>query len=199
MKLKIFSQFAKSLAKYEKLTDAIDKVLWDESHGAWFDFDILENRKKSAFCKLHHSFFVFSFNFYPSNVYPLMIREFVKHSNHIEKYMKSSGALEFKGGIPSGLPAQSTQQWDFPNVWAPNQHFVIQSFLASNNSFLQQVSTDYMALKAYFVRKPADKQKHSLNLSLTVSTKHQKVYKEVSGRNMTQEAPQELPEPEEST
>uniref|UniRef100_A0A8R1DLY1 Trehalase n=1 Tax=Caenorhabditis japonica TaxID=281687 RepID=A0A8R1DLY1_CAEJA len=112
--------------KHTKLLEAINKVLWDEEHGAWFDFDILANKK--------------NFNFYPSNVYPLMIPGFnhYKYSDRVANYVQKSGVLQFTGGIPSSLPATSSQQWDFPNVWAPNQHFVIQSFLASNNSFLEQ-------------------------------------------------------------
>ncbi|CAA94130.2 Trehalase [Caenorhabditis elegans] len=122
-----FGRFDKSASyrqKYEKLRYAIQEVLWDNNLGAWFDYDISIQKR--------------NLNFYPSNVYPLMLEGMDKFADRVEDYMKKSGALEFVGGIPSSLPAQSTQQWDFPNVWAPNQHFVIQSFMACNNSFLQQ-------------------------------------------------------------
>lgn len=123
-----FGRFDKSSEyrkKYEELSDAIQMVLWDDTLGAWFDFDLLTKKRNT--------------NFYPSNIYPLMIPGFEKHADRVESYMKNSGALKFSGGIPSSLPSESlNQQWDFPNVWAPNQHFVIQSFLATNNSFLRQ-------------------------------------------------------------
>lgn len=115
--------------------------MWDNNLGAWFDYDIsIQKRKYVSEKFIVFKVFNFSLNFYPSNVYPLMLEGMDKFADRVEDYMKKSGALEFVGGIPSSLPAQSTQQWDFPNVWAPNQHFVIQSFMACNNSFLQQVS-----------------------------------------------------------
>ncbi|CAL2051781.1 unnamed protein product [Caenorhabditis brenneri] len=122
-----FGRFEKSAIyreKFENLSESIQSVLWDESKGAWFDYDLSLKKR--------------NLNFYPSNVYPLMIPGKEKYSNKIESYIKSSGVLNFTGGIPSSLPAHSAQQWDFPNVWAPTQHFLIKSFLASNNSFLKQ-------------------------------------------------------------
>ncbi|CAI2358072.1 unnamed protein product [Caenorhabditis sp. 36 PRJEB53466] len=119
-----FDESAIYREKFEKLSEAIGSVLWDEQQGAWFDYDLLAKRK--------------NLNFYPSNLYPLMIPGFEKYSSKVENYVRNCGALDFHGGIPSSLPAQSTQQWDFPNVWAPNQHFVVNSFLSSNSSYLQQ-------------------------------------------------------------
>ncbi|CAO4387366.1 unnamed protein product [Caenorhabditis nigoni] len=111
--------------KLEKISEAIQQVLWDDKLGVWLDYDVSLKKKNS--------------NFYPSNVYPLMIPGFEKYADKVENYLKKSGALKFAGGIPSSLPSESlNQQWDFPNVWAPNQHFVIQSFLATSNSFLLQ-------------------------------------------------------------
>ncbi|KAF1749248.1 hypothetical protein GCK72_025715 [Caenorhabditis remanei] len=119
-----FDKAAVYRRKFDQLSDAIQKIFWDDKKGAWFDYDIPTKKK--------------NLNFYPSNVYPLMLPGFEQFSAKVEGYIKSSGALNYAGGIPSSLPANSVQQWDFPNVWAPNQHFVIQSFLASNCSFLQQ-------------------------------------------------------------
>eukprot|EP00727_Mastigamoeba_balamuthi_P000866 m51a1_g10777 putative trehalase isoform x1 (571) ;mRNA; f:29670-31941 len=44
--------------------------------------------------------------------------------------IRRSGVLEYPGGVPSST-VQSGQQWDFPNVWAPQQWFVVKSLEAA--------------------------------------------------------------------
>uniref|UniRef100_A0A1I7V3P5 Trehalase n=1 Tax=Caenorhabditis tropicalis TaxID=1561998 RepID=A0A1I7V3P5_9PELO len=126
----LFDKSARYREKFEKLKEAIQSVLWDEGAGAWFDYDLTTQKK--------------NLNFYPSNVYPLLIPGFETHADRVADYMKVSGALNYTGGIPSSLLAHSTQQWDYPNVWAPNQHFLVQSFLSSNNSFLRDIARRQM-------------------------------------------------------
>ncbi|KAF7639195.1 Trehalase [Meloidogyne graminicola] len=118
---KIIGQNKKSIYYKEigqNLTNSINKILYDENTGVWYDFDLDEKmlRKK----------------FYPSNIYPLLLlldnEEKKKKENICEKvinYLYKSGAIEFKGGIPSSLEHNSTEQWDFPNGWAPQQHLFV--------------------------------------------------------------------------
>ena len=43
-------------------------------------------------------------------------------------YLKRTGAIYCKGGVPTSL-VQSGQQWDFPNAWPPLQHVLVEGLL----------------------------------------------------------------------
>ena len=79
-----------------------------------------------------------------------------KHSGHymyvVSSYKTSSyiyphrlqklGALDYPGGIPTSLHANSTQQWDFPNVWAPLQWFPVLGWFSSEDDSLRAAARD---------------------------------------------------------
>ncbi|XP_016060188.1 PREDICTED: trehalase-like [Miniopterus natalensis] len=87
-------------------------LLWDEKKGAWFDYD-LENQKKNQ-------------EFYPSNLAPLWAGCFSDPGvvDKALKYLEDSQILTYQHGIPTSL-RKTGQQWDFPNAWAPLQDLVI--------------------------------------------------------------------------
>ncbi|KAL4719683.1 hypothetical protein ACJJTC_003004 [Scirpophaga incertulas] len=89
--------------------EAIEKVLWDDKDGTWYDFDLVHNSHRR--------------NFYPSNASPLWGDAVEKHmvklrAKRVFDYLKKSKALQFDGGIPASL-IRSGEQWDFPNAWPP--------------------------------------------------------------------------------
>ncbi|CAJ0926463.1 unnamed protein product, partial [Mesorhabditis belari] len=45
-------------------------------------------------------------------------------------------------GVPSTLKVSSTQQWDFPNVWAPNVHLFVECLLNSGDLWLVKQARD---------------------------------------------------------
>lgn len=102
--------------KFKYWQKAIEKVLWDENDGIWYDFDSLEQQPIRLF--------------YPSNVAPLWAsilpedtsKKFAKSAL---KYLKEKQVLDFPGGIPTSL-INSGEQWDYPNAWPPLQAFIIQ-------------------------------------------------------------------------
>lgn len=100
-----------------KLKAAMDKVLWNEKEGIWLDYDL---KRKS-----HRN------RFYPSNFFPMLSHcsaDYGAKESRIPGYMKKSGAFHtFPGGIPTRLN-KSGQQWDFPNVWPPLIHTLIECF-----------------------------------------------------------------------
>lgn len=101
----------------ETIKTAINSVLWDNSSGVWFDYDLQENILRKRF--------------YPSNIFPLWagITNITNVTNvpaRVVTYLHNSGAMLWDGGIPTSLE-NSTQQWDFPNAWPPLQHLFVEA------------------------------------------------------------------------
>ncbi|CAG7834099.1 unnamed protein product [Allacma fusca] len=93
----------------------INSVLWNDTRGCWFDYDVQKGELKTEF--------------YPSNIFPLWANVTIGNdkkytASRVVEYLHSSGALRFPGGIPTSME-HSGEQWDFPNGWAPLQHLVV--------------------------------------------------------------------------
>ncbi|XP_040114100.1 trehalase isoform X2 [Oryx dammah] len=118
-------------AKYRNLRSermaALKDVLWDEDKGAWFDYD-LENERKNL-------------QFYPSNFAPLWAGCFSDPDDVDKalKYLEDSRILTYQYGIPTSLQ-ETGQQWDFPNAWAPLQDLVIRGLAKSPSAKAQEVA-----------------------------------------------------------
>lgn len=111
-------------SKAEKWKYCIEKVLWHEKDGIWYDYD-MNNEKHRQY-------------FYPSNVAPLWrnaVPEALvkKHAPKVLNYLNVSQGLDFPGGIPASL-ARSGEQWDFPNVWPPEVSIVIKALENMNTN-----------------------------------------------------------------
>lgn len=103
-------------AKYKYWQNAIEKVLWDETDGIWYDYDRVEQQPRRLF--------------FPSNIAPLwatIVPEDTteKFAKRVLNYLKAKQVLDFPGGIPTSL-INSGEQWDYPNAWPPLQAFIIQ-------------------------------------------------------------------------
>ena len=88
---------------FDKFTDAIDHVLWNEDKGAWFDFKTKDGKQ--------------NLQFYPSNLAPLwancyqqnrLLQKIIPVINYVEKLK----AFDYPGGVPTSM-VKSGQQWDF--------------------------------------------------------------------------------------
>lgn len=95
---------------------SIDKILFNETEGIWFDYDIILGKHRKGF--------------YPSNLTPLWCKAFdpiqgLNLGKTAVKYLSSYSMDEFYGGIPSSL-ILSGEQWDYPNSWAPLQSIVVE-------------------------------------------------------------------------
>ncbi|XP_069326929.1 trehalase isoform X2 [Eulemur rufifrons] len=121
------SQARKYRTLREQRLDTLSAVLWDEENGAWFDYD-LENEKKNQ-------------EFYPSNLTPLWAGCFSDPgvADKALKYLEDSHILTYQYGIPTSLQ-QTGQQWDFPNAWAPLQDVVIRGLAKSSSLRAQEVA-----------------------------------------------------------
>ena len=97
-----------------ELKDAITAVLYDAEEKMWFDYDFVNTRSRKFY--------------YASNLTPLWAEcyeESWKEEVALDcmDYIRREDAI-----LPGGLVTSkihSGEQWDYPNVWAPCQHFIV--------------------------------------------------------------------------
>lgn len=123
-----------SLAKYWRT--AIQRVLWDEADGVWYDYDSMAQTKRR--------------HFYPSCATPLWTRaledyDAPRHASLLVRYLLSSGALDFPGGIPSSI-LSSGEQWDYPNAWPPTQSILIGGLESSGDEEARRLAKEQAVL-----------------------------------------------------
>ncbi|VDO20238.1 unnamed protein product [Brugia timori] len=127
--------------KREILRQAMLQIFYNNTEGAWFDYNL---RTKS-----HNS------NFYPSIVVPLFgecyqplnlarPQQIVNYLNAQFFYrmvmltLQKTGVYNYPGGIPASLIENTKQQWDFPNGWSPANHMIIEGMRKSSNPVVQE-------------------------------------------------------------
>uniref|UniRef100_A0A7E4W1G9 Trehalase n=1 Tax=Panagrellus redivivus TaxID=6233 RepID=A0A7E4W1G9_PANRE len=120
------------------LTSSIDNVLFSESDGTWFDYNLRTRGWQKQF--------------FPSNIYPLMLKTEANSSicDSVVQYLDDVGALSFPGGIPSSFNNNTREQWDFPNTWAPSVHLFVASLSACGPSHKAYLIANESAAKFVF-------------------------------------------------
>ena len=121
---------------------SFDKLFWNESTGLWRDMDV----DRMAHLE----------GFYASSLVPLLWNCTYPNSSsgdhHLSQqkavlgYLKAEGLLDYIGGIPTSLDKTSTQQWDFPNVWAPLQWFPVLAWVNSSDAELREAARSIAAV-----------------------------------------------------
>jgi alpha,alpha-trehalase len=111
----------------------VNDVLWHEESGAWLDYDTINNK--------HREYFV------GTNLSPLWMkcydptkREHI--TDKILKYIETNELDKYPGGCPTTL-FPSSEQWDYPNVWAPVQHMLIVGLDNLGDPRTQQKAQDW--------------------------------------------------------
>lgn len=105
---------------------AIQSVLWNPARGIWTDFDSVSSRMNDR-C------------FYFSNITPLVFGIDPPIGSYRDILRRYSTILF---GYPGGIPASGTEggsaphQWDFPNVWAPHQSWMVDLLMARGEEAL---------------------------------------------------------------
>lgn len=110
------------------LLEAIEAVLWSEEDGAWYDYDILNSKPRKYFSA--------------SNLSPLWVKAYKNETYIADKvlaYITSNKLDQYAGGVPNTF-AQTGQQWDYPNVWAPLQHMLIIGLDNLNNQMAKDLA-----------------------------------------------------------
>uniref|UniRef100_A0A0K0DQD5 Trehalase n=1 Tax=Angiostrongylus cantonensis TaxID=6313 RepID=A0A0K0DQD5_ANGCA len=86
---------------YDMLVSDINSLFWNADEGSWFDYDISKRKQRT--------------DFYPSNVFPLLLKESKAYATDVHNYLERIDVYRYPGGVPSTFPVTSTEQWDFPN------------------------------------------------------------------------------------
>ncbi|XP_074158400.1 trehalase isoform X1 [Sminthopsis crassicaudata] len=107
--------------------EAMKALLWNETLGSWFDYNLENGQQNHAF--------------YPSNLSPLWAGCFSDLDTVRKniKYLEDNKILTYKHGIPTSLQI-SGQQWDFPNAWAPLQDLVVKGLAESASDQAREVA-----------------------------------------------------------
>ncbi len=109
---------------------AINDVLWSERMNYWADFDMGQNKLNDE------HFFVFGLS-------PLWFGINAPNKTANEVIDANAGYfLKFNGGIPVSF-INSSEQWDMPNVWAPNQHSVIMMIYKYDKNLSLKVARNF--------------------------------------------------------
>ncbi|TQD96418.1 hypothetical protein C1H46_017913 [Malus baccata] len=142
---KISERFLKASEARHK---AIKAVFWDAKKGQWLDYWLNRNTCNEEdhtweACNQNQ-------NVYASNFVPLWLEPFYSDASVVEKVTKSlrSSGLIYPAGIATSL-TNSTQQWDFPNGWAPLQHMIVEGLL---NSGLEEAKSTAEDIAVRWIR-----------------------------------------------
>ncbi|KAL4570632.1 hypothetical protein LXL04_026291 [Taraxacum kok-saghyz] len=118
---------------------AMDAIFWNEEKGQWFDYWLDPDSN-------HKDVYTWDAKFqnqdlFASNFIPLWVR--FQDENLVKKVKQSleSSGLVHAAGIATSL-TNSTQQWDFPNGWAPVQHMIVEGLVRSGSEEARLLAKD---------------------------------------------------------
>ncbi|XP_030540312.1 probable trehalase isoform X2 [Rhodamnia argentea] len=134
---------------------AVSTIFWNERMGQWHDYWL--GNSSSCMEGQHWDAAKQNQNVFASNFIPLWIDVFNSDKNLVDKVAKSlrSSGLLHPAGIATSL-TNSSQQWDFPNGWAPLQHMIAEGLARSGSSearslaediFIRWIRTNYVGYK----------------------------------------------------
>ncbi|XP_076895937.1 trehalase-like isoform X2 [Bidens hawaiensis] len=145
-------EFAKASELRKK---AMNIVFWDENKGQWFDYWLnasFNHKDVYKFDASHQNQDIFA-----SNFIPLWLQLFNTDKTLVNKVAQSleSSGLVHAAGIATSL-RNSSEQWDFPNGWAPIQHMIVEGLVKSGSKearslakeiAIKWIRTNYVAYK----------------------------------------------------
>nr|XP_043608266.1 trehalase [Erigeron canadensis] len=120
---------------------AMDSVFWDEEKGQWFDYWLNDNLTSEDVHKWDAS--NQNQDIFASNFIPIWVQLFNSDETVVTKVsqsLESSGLLR-AAGISTSL-TNSSQQWDFPNGWAPIQHIIVEGLVRSGSKEARSLAKD---------------------------------------------------------
>ena len=120
-------------AEWRRLADArekaVEKYLWDEQQGLFFDYDF-QNGKRSDYR-------------YATTFYPLWAG--LATEAQATAVMKNLGVFERPGGIAMSVQ-ESQGQWDYPFGWAPVQLLAVEGMRRyGHNAEADRISTKFLS------------------------------------------------------
>lgn len=121
--------------KSQEIYEAIQSLLWHEDIGAWLDYDIVNKKRRDYFV--------------PSNLVPLYVGCYNKAESanitaKVLSYIERERLNDYIGGVPNTLE-ETGEQWDFPNVWPPMQHMLIEGLVKLQDEKAKAIALDWAA------------------------------------------------------
>lgn len=118
---------------------AMDAVFWDEEKGQWFDYWLDPSSYHKDVYKWDSKYQ--NQDIFASNFIPLWVRfQDETTVKKVAQSLESSGLLR-AAGIATSL-TNSSQQWDFPNGWAPLQHMIVEGLVRSGLEEAKSLAKD---------------------------------------------------------
>ncbi|ETN76215.1 alpha,alpha-trehalase, partial [Necator americanus] len=111
------------ISEYIKFRGQFQKLFYVERSKGWYDYNLRTKRHNTDF------FSSIAVPLFTQCYEPLSI---IKSDDLYDK-MEEMGAFNFGGGVPTSLQKHSSQQWDYPNGWAPLNHMIIEGLRKSDN------------------------------------------------------------------
>uniref|UniRef100_A0A183CJK7 Trehalase n=1 Tax=Globodera pallida TaxID=36090 RepID=A0A183CJK7_GLOPA len=113
--------------KFQLFLEDFQSLFYKKEHGIWYDYNLESGRLNEMF--------------YGSAAMPLFMRCYniddlgtaERMFRRMEQFDKDNKMLSHPFGVPASA-VTSAQQWDFPNVWPPLQHMLIDGLRRSFNS-----------------------------------------------------------------
>lgn len=111
------------------LLNAITVIFWDPNEEMWFDFDLINNKRRLYF--------------YASNLVPLWAKAYPEEQTDqvaaaAISYMDREGVIDHEGGVPASK-MKTGQQWDF-YCWPPLQHMIVSGLNKTKNANAERVA-----------------------------------------------------------
>ena len=109
-----------------------ENLFWSENDRSYRDWLLDEGTYLSGF---------YASSLAPFYMYSINNSLNVTRSKIVLEHLRSLGILQYPGGLPTSLN-DSSQQWDFPNAWAPLQWFLVKGWENANDPELRQAARD---------------------------------------------------------
>lgn len=116
---------------------SFDKLFWNETLGIWKDMDVDQMGHLDGFYA--SSLVPLLWNCTSPNASSNAVR--LDQQRRVYYFMKTEALLDYVGGIPTSLNKTSSQQWDFPNAWAPLQWFPVLAWYNSSDEELREAAS----------------------------------------------------------
>lgn len=123
--------------KAERLQDNINSVLWDKDKKCWFDYNFESGQRKES-------------SFRPSYFFPMFFDIKPPTCSIDEMILEYADEIfGYVGGIPasSAKDQPTSQQWDYPNVWAPYNYLFYQMF---DREYRDNTALKYHVAKCFY-------------------------------------------------
>lgn len=141
-------------------SQAVQAMLWHEEDGTWYDYDSINNKPRQYFIA--------------SNLSPLVLGCYNKANKSeiarkVLAYIESIKIDSFPGGVPTTLK-QTGEQWDYPNAWAPMQHWLTEGLRTLDDQRATDLAnkwTNRWTLSNYIAYKETNAMFEKVSLSLT--------------------------------